>query len=368
MQRFGDELDEVNRYNFLSNSTLNFGQLLAYIISSIVSFAAALWVLHGPQDVPPSQIGLALTYTFMLPYYLLYFYFTLSMVTIAMTCLERLLEYRGDGVPQEPPAQCDKDPDISQWPTKGAIIFTDVTLIYRPGLPPALSNVTFNVGPAEKVGIVGRTGAGKSSIATLLFRVNEMSSGVITVDGFDISKIGLQTLRSALAIVPQEPLLISGTLRDNLDPFSKHRDEALHEVLQQAGLQDLPISTVVGKGAATLSCGQRQLVVLARLLLRPSVHLCLMDEPTAQIDMETDAALQRVLREALSSATLLTIAHRITTVIDAHRIFVMDAGSLVEQGTPKELLNNPTSRLSAMARATGVVNDCVAPDIIEVSI
>lgn len=352
--RFAEHLDEVNRYNFLSNSVINYGQLNAYIISCIISCTTAIWVLHGPQQVPPSLVGLALTYTFMLPYFLLYLFFTMSIVAIAITCLERLLEYREDGIPQEPLARCTRDPDSSQWPSQGAISFADVTLVYRPGLPPALHNVSFSIGGAEKIGIVGRTGAGKSSIATVLFRVNEVTSGRITVDGVDISTVGLQTLRGALAIVPQEPLLISGTLRDNLDPFSIHGEVLLQEVLQRAGLQDLPLTTAVGKDAATLSCGQRQLVVLARLLLRSVMRVCLMDEPTAQVDMETDAAVQRVLKEVLTSATLLTIAHRLATVIHVDRIFVMDAGNIVEQGPPEQLLRDSGSQLSAMARATAL--------------
>merc|ERR1711871_1115988 len=223
------------------------------------------------------------------------------------------------------------------------------------GLAPAVKNASFEIQDGEKIGVVGRTGAGKSSLAILLFRINEAATGTIYLDGVDISKVGLQTLRQACAIIPQDPLLLSGTVRRNLDPFDKVTDEnLLRESLRKVGLDENLLESEVGTGASSsLSAGERQLLSLARVLLRfGTIRLVLMDEPTANIDMITDEKVQKCIQTEFHSKTILTIAHRLNTVIES-KIMVMDAGNVVEFGPSHALLTNPKSYLSTMVDAMG---------------
>jgi ABC-type multidrug transport system fused ATPase/permease subunit len=221
-----------------------------------------------------------------------------------------------------------------------------VSLVYRPGLPPALKDCSFEIPGGAKVGCVGRTGAGKSSLFVLLFRIVDAASGTIRVDDVPISSIGLHTLRAKMAIIPQEPLLLEGSLRINIDPFEQHSDEEVDAVLKRVGL--------VGsdKQPHQLSFGERQLLQMARTLLR-QVSIVVMDEPTSNIDPNTDETLQRVVREDFGSQTVVTIAHRLDTVIDNDKIMVLDAGRLVEYDAPALLLQDPNSHLSGMVNQQG---------------
>ncbi|CAE8605275.1 unnamed protein product, partial [Polarella glacialis] len=238
------------------------------------------------------------------------------------------------------------------WPSKGAITFEDVSLVYRAGLPKALDGISFSLRPGEKVGVVGRSGAGKSSLMVLLLRLNEATVGRILVDGVDISKVGLGKLRKAIAVVPQEPLLITGSVRRNLDPFGDHTDKELARVLREVELDPglLQAETI----ASTLSHGERQLLTLGRTLLWPA-KIRVFDEPTSNIDAATDRVIQQLLRsaEAFGQSTQMTIAHRLQTVIDCDRILVMSGGRLLEAGSPRELLQRPGSQLAALAGHVG---------------
>nr|QWN59146.1 ATP-binding cassette C transporter [Rehmannia glutinosa] len=247
------------------------------------------------------------------------------------------------------------------WPASGLVKFEDVFLRYRPGLPPVLRGLSFDIYPHQKVGIVGRTGAGKSSMINALFRIVELERGRILIDDFDIAKFGLTDLRKVLSIIPQSPVLFSGNVRFNLDPFGEHNDQDLWEALERAHLKNvirrssLGLDAEVLEGGENFSVGQRQLLSLARALLRRSKILVL-DEATAAVDVRTDALIQKTIREEFKSCTMLTIAHRLNTIIDSDQILVLDSGQVIEYDTPENLLASGASAFSKMVQSTGPAN------------
>lgn len=250
---------------------------------------------------------------------------------------------------------------------------------YAPDLPPVLKGLTFSVKRNERIGVVGRTGAGKSSLTLALFRFLEARSGTIHIDGLDISKIKLHDLRSRLAIIPQDPVLFSGTVRSNLDPFDKHTDAELRDSLERVHLirgtggtvTPLPASSAnsdaavagnanvfndltspISEGGLNLSQGQRQLLCLARAIVaRP--RLMFLDEATSAVDMATDALIQRSIREEFTDTTLLVIAHRLSTIADFDRILVLSDGKVAEYGSPRELWELDGGMFRGMCEESG---------------
>lgn len=257
-----------------------------------------------------------------------------------MTCVERIKEY-ADVVPERD--EVTRDPPKS-WPEKGDITFEHLNLRYVAGDALVLKDLTFSIKSSEKVGIVGRTGAGKSSIIMALFRL-AINEGKIVIDNIDAATISLNRLRSTISIIPQEPVLFSGTLRKNLDPFDEYTDESIWSALEEVELKsvvsDLPqgLESKMSEGGSNFSVGQRQLVCLARAIVRKNKILVL-DEATANVDPQTDALIQSTIRRKFSSCTVLTIAHRLHTIMDSDKVLVMDAGRVVEFGHPHELLQN----------------------------
>eukprot|EP01065_Artemidia_motanka_P035000 TRINITY_DN42967_c0_g1_i1.p1 TRINITY_DN42967_c0_g1~~TRINITY_DN42967_c0_g1_i1.p1 ORF type:complete len:1406 (+),score=499.49 TRINITY_DN42967_c0_g1_i1:76-4293(+) len=331
--KFAGELEGLCNFNFLSMAVMHWSMLYSYGLSFALTLSAGMFMVYG-SDRSSSDLGLALTYSFLLPYYLLMGSMMVTQMKASLTSLERLLEFSGDGVPQEAEWRLPQDAAIpASWPASGGVSFDGVSLCYQPGLPPAVKRVSFDISGGQRIGVVGRTGAGKSSLVLLLWRIMEASAGKIQIDGVDISKLGLQTLRQRMGIIPQEPLVVGGTVRQNLDPFSQQRDEALSEALEKVGMP----ADVLHLNAAKLSQGQRQLLSVARALVR-SVRIIVMDEPTSNVDMITDACVQRAVRTALEGCTVITIAHRLNTIIDADRILVMEKGQVAEFGVPADLL------------------------------
>jgi len=277
-----------------------------------------------------------------------------------MTSTERIHEYTR--LPVEALALPGDARLPASWPQRGRIAYRGVSARYRPGLPPVLRDLTFEVPGGSTCGVVGRTGGGKSSLLLTLFRMIEVTAGSIEVDGVDTASVGRAALRSRMAIIPQDPTLFSGTLRTNLDPFGRHGDAALWAALGRVQLRGA-VEASGGLAASVAECGdnwsagQRQLLCLARALLHGARILAL-DEATANVDRATDARIQRVLREAAreKGCTLLVIAHRVDTILDLDRLLVLHRGSLVESGPPRELARRQGGVFAGMvaaARAAG---------------
>jgi ABC-type multidrug transport system fused ATPase/permease subunit len=244
------------------------------------------------------------------------------------------------------------------WPSNGEIAFENVVMPYLPNTPPVLKGINFSMREGEKVGVVGRTGAGKSSLIVALYRLADISEGKIEVDSIDCSTVNLNKLRRSMAIIPQEPVMFGGTLRSNLDPFDEHPDEELYDVLRKCLLGPMVDSSEDGLQAkvetlgANYSRGTQQLICLARAMLNKS-RVLLLDEATAALDSDTNAAVGRVLKEHFSDRTIFTIAHRLDTIIESDRILVMNAGVVAEYDPPDVLLDDPESIFYELCMNTG---------------
>ncbi|KAF3609944.1 hypothetical protein DY000_02047561 [Brassica cretica] len=311
------------------------------------------------QQAFASTMGLLLSYALSITSSLTAVLRLASLAENSLNSVERVGNYIE--TPSEAPLVIENNRPPPGWPSSGSIKFQDVVLRYRPELPPVLHEVSFFISPMDKVGIVGRTGAGKSSLLNALFRIVELEKGRILIDECDIGKFGLMDLRKVLGIIPQAPVLFSGTVRFNLDPFSEHNDADLWESLERAHLKDtirrnpLGLDAEVTEAGENFSVGQRQLLSLARALLRRSKILVL-DEATAAVDVRTDVLIQKTIREEFKSCTMLIIAHRLNTIIDCDKVLVLDSGKVQEFSTPENLLSNGESSFSKMVQSTGPAN------------
>ncbi|XP_033742886.1 multidrug resistance-associated protein 5-like [Pecten maximus] len=272
------------------------------------------------------------------------------------TSVERIHDYESNIETEEDSVSVIPD---KNWPQEGRLVFSDVMMRYRKDMDPVLRNIRFDIKPKQKVGIVGRTGAGKSSLAVALFRLCELSEGHISIDGVDIAHIPRKTLRSRLSTIPQDPVLFTGTLRYNLDPFDLYTDEVIWAAIEQAHMKEKikgygeQLDLRVEENGENFSVGERQLICLARAILRRNKILVL-DEATASIDTSTDAMIQETIRESFADCTVLTIAHRLNTVLHCDIILILEAGEVLETGKPQDLLSNPESVFNRMIRAQTV--------------
>uniref|UniRef100_A0A674E9K4 ABC-type glutathione-S-conjugate transporter n=1 Tax=Salmo trutta TaxID=8032 RepID=A0A674E9K4_SALTR len=308
-----------------------------------VVLAAAILSVMGKDTLSPGIVGLAVSHSLQVTGILSWIVRSWTDVENNIVSVERVKEYADTA--KEAVWTVEGSSLPLAWPQTGTIEFQDYGLQYRKGLDWALKGITLKIQEREKVGIVGRTGAGKSSLALGIFRILEAAKGEIYIDGVNIAEIGLHDLRSRITIIPQDPVLFSGSLRMNLDPFNTYTDEEIWSSLELAHLKNfvsnLPdkLNYECSEGGENLSLGQRQLVCLARALLRKTKILVL-DEATAAVDLETDTLIQSTIRQQFEDCTVLTIAHRLNTIMDYTRVIVMDKGHISEMDSPTNLISN----------------------------
>ncbi|NXR46089.1 MRP1 protein, partial [Hippolais icterina] len=313
---------------------------LEYVGNCIVMFAA-LFAVIARNKLSAGLVGLSVSYSLQITAYLNWLVRMSSDLETSFVAVERVKEYAE--MEKEAEWSIEQAAPASSWPEEGKVEFRGYGLRYRENLDLVLKNINVTINGGEKIGIVGRTGAGKSSLTLGLFRINEAAEGEIIIDGINIAKIGLHDLRFKITIIPQDPVLFSGSLRMNLDPFDQHSDEDIWRSLELAHLKNfvssLPdkLNHECAEGGENLSVGQRQLVCLARALLRKSKILVL-DEATAAVDLETDKLIQSTIKSQFEECTVLTIAHRLNTIMDYTRVLVLERGEVVECGTPDQLL------------------------------
>ncbi|KAJ3058718.1 hypothetical protein HDU98_005207, partial [Podochytrium sp. JEL0797] len=325
----------------------------------LAAAVAGVMAAGGDGASSPAAVGLSLSYALQVTNTLSFCIRQFTEAEVAMNAVERVKFY-AEEVEVEPNEGADLLPP-KNWPSSGTIEVSRLEMRYAAHLPLILKGVTFRIEDKQKIGVVGRTGSGKSSLLQSLFRMVEPTRGTITIDGIDVSKIGLAELRSGLAIIPQDPILFTGTYRSNLDPFNEYTDAALWDAVARSGMKgkvgesEKGLDASVDDGGENLSVGQRQLVCLARAMVKKP-KILIMDEATANVDFETDSLIQKALREDFADATILTIAHRLNTIIDYDRALVMDAGLVVEYDSPRVLLADESSQFSQMVAQTGVKN------------
>ncbi|KAG4077224.1 hypothetical protein HA402_005279 [Bradysia odoriphaga] len=362
---------EMNRFICESEGRVDHNQTMAYpsiiaarwlavrleIVGALVVLFAALFAVLDRNTISPAVVGLSISYSLQVSQTLSYLVSLTAEVETHIVAIERVNEYTNRQ--QEAPWKTvDVDP---AWPKTGVVKFENFQVRYREGLDLVLKGINFSVKSQEKIGIVGRTGAGKSSLTLALFRIIESAEGRIIIDDIDISKIGLHSLRARLTIIPQDPALFSGSLRMNIDPFQTYTDDEIWIALEQSHLKGFVkglsegLNYKIAESGENLSVGQRQLVCLARALLRKTKVLIL-DEATAAIDIETDELIQKTIRSQFSDCTILTIAHRLNTIMDSDRVIVLDHGEIAEYDTPSALLNNKDSIFYGMAKDLGITS------------
>ncbi|KAF9150322.1 hypothetical protein BG015_007856, partial [Linnemannia schmuckeri] len=363
------------------------------IAGAMVAFTTGILILQNYGKIEPGWAALSLTYALMFTGTIVWLIRIYAQNEMNLNSVERVAEYMN--LEEEPAAIIEGSRPPASWPHAGEIVVDHLTMRYAPDAPAVIKDVSFRIKAGEKIGVVGRTGSGKSTFAISLFRFMDPVGGTITIDGIDICKIGLQDLRSNLTIIPQDPILFKGTLRSNLDPFGEREDRELWEALRRSHLisdtkpssrlpshrnsvelngtdvlqvksrvcslkgaaaalesetidpSKITLDTPVKENGSNFSQGQRQLIALARALVRQS-KIIVMDEATASVDFETDLKIQGTIREEMANSTILTIAHRIRTIADFDRVLVMNAGEVAEFDKPLTLMNQPDSIFRSM--------------------
>ncbi|KAJ3110789.1 hypothetical protein HDU96_006271 [Phlyctochytrium bullatum] len=396
-------IDLYSRIDYVLSVSYTWLWVRVYLISAVIVCMVGLMLLAA--GIGKNLTGLCLTFAMQVSNLMAYLVWLQSWMESNMNSMERANEYLK--LEQEAPAIIEENRPPQGWPSEGRITITELRLKYAPDLPEVLQGMSLKTGAMEKVAVVGRTGAGKSSLALALFRIVEPCGGSILIDGVDILSIGLEDLRSNLTIIPQDPVLFTGTIRSNLDPFESLSDDELWLALKRAHLissipsgspsvapstptteaakplkradgsndtlvledgasvidvssssadsneHQLTLDTAVAEGGSNLSAGQRQLLCLARALARKS-RVIVMDEATASVDPETDSRIQQTIREEFSDCTVITIAHRLKTIVDYDRVVVLDHGCVIENGTPFELIeSSPNGTFRKMCEETG---------------
>ncbi|KAJ1283803.1 hypothetical protein BS78_03G154600 [Paspalum vaginatum] len=346
---FEENLKRVNsslRMDFHNNGANEWlGFRLELIGSFVLCFTALLMVTLPSNFVKPEYVGLSLSYGLSLNSVLFWAIWISCFIENKMVSVERIKQFTN--IPSEAAWRINHCLPDANWPTKGDIDVIDLKFRYRHNTPLVLKGITISIHGGEKIGVVGRTGSGKSTLIQALFRIVEPSEGKIIVDGIDICTLGLHDLRSRFGIIPQEPVLFEGTIRSNIDPLEQYSDDEIWQALDRCQLKEAVASkpekldaSVVDNGE-NWSVGQRQLLCLGRVMLKRS-RILFMDEATASVDSQTDAVIQKIIREDFAACTIISIAHRIPTVMDCDRVLVIDAGLAKEFDRPANLIERPS--------------------------
>ncbi|KAL6423797.1 hypothetical protein ACFW04_010336 [Cataglyphis niger] len=352
-KQFDEHQDlHTSTYSLIVTTSTMFGFALDMVTIGFIAFVTFSFVVLNNENTFAGNVGLAISQVLILCGMMQYGIRQTAETITQMTSVERILQFTE--LEKESPFESnptDKPP--SNWPVKGEIKFDRVSLQYAKSEPPVLKSLSFIIEPGMKIGIVGRTGAGKSSLISALFHMTKFD-GDIYIDKVNTKKIGLHDLRNKISIIPQEPMLFSATLRDNLDPFRKFHDADLWSALEEVQLKDAIASLNHGieHSGSNLSAGQRQLICLARAILQDN-RILVLDEATANVDPTTDALIQTTIRNKFKACTVLTIAHRLNTIMDSDKVLLMDHGQMLEFDHPYILLQNEKSHFSAMVQETG---------------
>ncbi|CAN8253900.1 unnamed protein product [Cochlearia groenlandica] len=326
-------------HNNGSNEWLGFR--LELIGSWVLCISALFMVLLPSNIIKPENVGLSLSYGLSLNGVLFWAIYLSCFIENKMVSVERIKQFTD--IPSEAKWEIKENRPPPTWPYKGNISLEDIKVRYRENTPLVLKGLTIDIKGGEKVGVVGRTGSGKSTLIQVLFRLVEPSSGKIIIDGIDICTLGLHDLRSRFGIIPQEPVLFEGTVRSNIDPTEKYSDEEIWKSLERCQLKEVvsskpeKLDSLVADNGENWSVGQRQLLCLGRVMLKRS-RILFLDEATASVDSQTDAMIQKIIREDFAACTIISIAHRIPTVMDCDRVLVIDAGRAKEYDSPTRLL------------------------------
>ncbi|MQL96384.1 hypothetical protein Taro_029058 [Colocasia esculenta] len=324
---------------------------LEMLTSVVFALSVAILVFLPGGALDPAMAGLAVTYGLSLDTIQNILILNLCSLETEIVSVERILQYTS--IPSEPPLTVDVNKPGSNWPSKGEVDIRDLQVRYAPHLPFVLRGLTCTFHGGMKTGIVGRTGSGKSTLIQTLFRIVDPTVGRILIDGTDISTIGLHDLRTRLSIIPQEPTMFEGTVRSNLDPLGEYTDEDIWQALDKCQLGEVvrskegKLDAAVNEDGENWSMGQRQLVCLGRVILKKS-RILVLDEATASVDTATDNLIQKTVRKLFSDSTVITVAHRITSVLDSDMVLLLDSGVIAECGSPSELLENKSSAFSKL--------------------
>ncbi|CAG2106013.1 unnamed protein product [Medioppia subpectinata] len=369
IQEFNRRVDENHMCYYPSFTAAQWLAIRLEFLGNCLVFVTAIFAVYYRFKLSAGIAGLAMSYSLNITRCLTFLVDSMSNVETNIVSIERCLEYTEtpiEGSQLIPIVRFsaewynEETKPSPDWPERGEIKFNEYSTRYREGLDFVLKKITLEVKPKEKVGIVGRTGAGKSSLTLALFRLIEPVDGSIRIDSVDIKTLGLYDLRSRLTIIPQDPALFTGTLRLNLDPFNRYSDTDIWRALESAHLKtfvdtlEKGLSHEIFEGGENLSVGQKQLICLARALLRRTKILVL-DEATAAVDMETDDLIQETIRKEFCLSTIVTIAHRLNTIIDYDKVLVMDKGMVAEFDSPHHLLQNTNSIFYSMAKEANLV-------------
>ena len=311
------------------------------LVSFCFLFFILIFIWLFRDIIGGGALGIVLNYVLKLIEHSYNFFSNFNINERMSTSIESCNAYTH--IVQEAPLKLKTDEMLIQnnFPKSGKIEFVNYSVRYRPDTKIVLRDINIVIQPGEKVGIVGRTGSGKSTLCLCLFRILEATSGQILIDDIDISLIGLSLLRSIITVIPQDPTLIEGSLRENLDPVEKFDDESMIECLKSIEmdyiLKDNGLNFMIKENGDNLSAGERQLICMARAMIRKS-KIIIMDEATSSIDYNTEQLIQKAILTTLKDSTVITIAHRIKTILEYDRILVFEQGRLIEQGSPKELI------------------------------